>query len=1773
MTIKTEYTGLEVAIIGLACRVPGASNIDEFWDILIDNKRTISFFSKDEMVASGVSPEVLEDPDYISAKGVIPNLDRFDSDFFHYTFHDASCMDPQMRIMHEEVYHALEDAGYASQSNREKVGLYIGATNNFPWELKTNKSTIENDGYYMSTLQLNDKDFIATRIAYSLDLRGPCVSLHCACSTSLFAIDMAYRHIITGACDIAVAGGIGLSLPNVDGYYAYEGGALSQDGYCRPFDKDATGTVAGNGAAVVVLKNLEDAIKDKDKIYAVIKSTACNNDGCRKVGYTAPSIEGQVEVIKTALTMADVSTDSVLYVEAHGTGTNLGDPIEIAALEKAYTSATKGSIGVGSLKANIGHLDAGAGASGFIKTALTLQKKMIPATLHFHEINSQIDIDKSQFYIVSENKKLERMRLQGRADEYGPLRAGVSSFGVGGTNVHMILEEMPEEDMAEEGRAWNVLCLSANTDAALQRLKSSYHKYLKKYSDVINHWDLAWSLVTRQNKMSKRFSIAYSNCDDLAEKFESIVNHDDTSIGHHFSAIEGEVNVYFMFPGHGSQYAGMAKDLYNTEPYFRDTLEQCLKIAAFESDANIRRILINPEKDDEKLISSADVSQLTLFIIEYSLAKLLIHWGLNPSGMIGYSIGEYTAACVSGVFTIEEGIKLVVGRGKVMSQMPRGSMLSVNASHDIIAPFLSDGVSLATINTPNKCTVSGKTEEIDILEERLNEHNILNIKLETTHAAHSILMEGAKAPFIEAFKDIELKDPKIQYISNLTGGWISPQSAKSASYYGEHLRNCVDFAKGIETILSDENAVLVEVGPRKILSAFAIQTACTPPIGVVNILRDQQERHSDDYYLVEKLGELWDYGAKINWKKYYVGQKRKFEKLPMYPFEATQFTVGNMHIDQLLGQKHQIESKNTVEPSDDIITRNDAIACEKTQWSPIFKNKIAENKIQGTCLIIASKLGEASKLTCNLNNWRSIVASYGEKYIYNGTLPSIIRCNNDDDILRLLHDLKEQALLPNVLLISKLNHTDIENKIRAISKALNEFQPNYSPRIVILDTVKSLRNNCNFLTMIRSLQLEYPTLNFKVVGLEWFKGKRNLLEFSDNLQYELATTNDYLAVSYVGNERFVPKLEFCDLSANKFVCSTSHRDAEYDSLEMNIKKIWSDLFGIKDLKSDSDFFRLGGDSFKIIHMSKILEHHGYKVIMNEVFEYPTIQSLTKYLLKKKKSSMNEIITIRDLEKELQIRLNFKCKISSPSDNLFTQILILDGEESLYSDVRKFFYGLDISDDILPDFIITSSIADRLPEKYCFDDLINIGVINNSHKEFIHGVKKILLDATSSFNHCILKQPIQKTYKVSNTQRMFLKGDNRLQLYSVDFNEAVDKNLLDIALCDVIGRNGLLRSTLVRHKYLCKSYYWKEYAHPQKIDLCMIDISHFAHDSQQQIIKAIINTVWNEKRKLFGIPMYQVILIKWSERRYELFFQFDHSIVDLISGQIIRRQIISRYLELKSGVRTAMSKSIGYDEFLNKVGRGPLNIDVDSIISRLNLKEIYEHKIKLGKYFEEKRQKMQKLQVEVPLSDFQIGQGDEQKVFHIAMQVFALSISKLFDIKEVPFDLIFTNRSYGGETYSDLVGPTVDAIPFLVSIHERAPQKISNQISERIQYCVDHNISFSNMNWNLAAIWKWRKLIKYIDGKETKGQIMLNYAEGVEKEYDKIFERTLDVLNDDNQGKFDFGNFYGLAKSNGITLQFTIFSKVISDKDYISKIFEEKIAYLKDHYMNGNAKWI
>ena len=874
----------DVAIIGMSGRFPGAANVEELWKNLVAKKNSISSWTVDELDPS-IPAELRNDPDYVKARGVIAEADKFDHAFFGVNPKVAALMDPQQRVFLETAWAALEDAAYDPAQFAGLIGVYAGMGNNtyFTRNVIGHPELIEQVGDF-AVMTANEKDYIATRLAFEFDLRGPALSIHTACSTSLVAIVQAFKALRDGECDMALAGGIAITAPINSGIVYNEGGMYSPDGSTRTFDAQGKGTSFSDGCGIIVLKRLDDAVRDNDHVYAVIKGAALNNDGSDKASFTAPSVRGQAEVIAMAQADAGVTPDQITYVEAHGTATPLGDPIEVEALTLAFGGKTNGQhCAIGSIKSNIGHLTAAAGAAGVIKTALALKEEQIPSNVGFETPNPSIDFANSPFRVANEHVTWPRV-------PGAPRIAGVSSFGVGGTNAHVILAEPPVPAVSGRSRSKQLFLLSAKSKTSLDAMTDNLRTWLETHPEA-SLADAAYTLqVGRRHFKHRRLIVGSSH----GELIEAIANKDTNLTGTR-ELHEAAPGVVFMFPGQGSQYVNMGRDLCASEPVFKQLFEHCCELFSTEFGTDLKAIIFPKAGDEEKAaeqLKQTNYTQASLFTMHYSLAKLWMHWGIVPDAMMGHSIGEFAAACLAGVFSLEDAVKLVANRGRMMQGLPGGSMLSVRAAEEDVMNRLPAGCSIAANNGPQLCVASGPHEAIAKLQAELEKDCITCKLLVTSHAFHSPMMEAIMEPYRKVVEGVKLSAPRIPIVSTVTAEWLKDDEATSPKYWSDHLRATVRFAQAVKFAWQDADRVMLEVGPRTTATTLARQQSTdNKKQAAVPSLGDSAGNGNELTQLLKAVGGLWQSGVLIDWSKFYEAETRHRISLPTYAFERIRHWV------------------------------------------------------------------------------------------------------------------------------------------------------------------------------------------------------------------------------------------------------------------------------------------------------------------------------------------------------------------------------------------------------------------------------------------------------------------------------------------------------------------------------------------------------------------------------------------------------------------------------------------------------------------------------------------------------------------------------------------------------------------------------------------------------------------------------------------------------------------------------------------------------------------
>jgi len=924
-----------IAVVGLACRFPGADSPEAFWELLSSGGEAITRFSQAELDAAGIDRVTSGQAGYVGAKGVVDQVDGLDAAFFGFSPFEAALMDPQQRIFLECAWMAFEDAGYEPKTYPGSIGVFAGSilSSYLLRNLWPNAKLVEDSGIFQVALG-NDPTFLATRTSYLLDLKGPSISVGTACSTSLAAVHLACQSLLSHESDMALAGGSSVHLPLVAGYRYEEGGILSPDGHCRPFDAEARGTVSSDGAGAVLLKRLEDAVADGDTIHAVIRGSAINNDGRDKVGFTAPSISPQVRVIEEALAIADVAPETVTMIEAHAAGTLLGDPIEVAALVEVFGNSPRTALcAIGSVKSNIGHVDAAAGVAGLIKTVLALRHRAIPPSLHYRTPNPKLDFG-GVFTVPTETMPHDPAA--------GPMRAGVSSFGIGGTNVHVVLEQPPPQSASPAEAPAELLMLSARSAPALDAASRRLAEHLRRHPDDALS-NIAHTLrVGRRDFDHRRVLVVGST----AEALEAL--DDPESLRSAIAPLERKT-VAFMFPGLGDHYPGMGWELYCSQPLFRAAIDDCAELLRRHEDGDIRDILYpgrdwsrpvldiapeTPPAEGAKLDlramlrrgadaapSSSPLDQPTagqpaIFVTEYALAQLLRGWGIEPGAMIGYSIGEFVAACLADVFPLPEAIRLVSARARlIQTRVAQGVMLAAPLGEAEMRAMLPEGVSIAAVNTTKLTIVSGAADPIAELERRLVAEGVSSQRLNSGYAYHSAMMDAIVGDLAAIVAESNPQPPRIPYVSCLTGDWISDAEATDPEYWARHLCRTVRFQDGLEKLMDSPDRVLLELGPGQSLGAHALATRerLKRANTVIPTMRWSYGRQSEPVMVLRAIGLLWQAGVPVAKAKLLKRDGLRRIPLPTYPFERARHWIdppaaGDHHVDARTAGRRPIES-------------------------------------------------------------------------------------------------------------------------------------------------------------------------------------------------------------------------------------------------------------------------------------------------------------------------------------------------------------------------------------------------------------------------------------------------------------------------------------------------------------------------------------------------------------------------------------------------------------------------------------------------------------------------------------------------------------------------------------------------------------------------------------------------------------------------------------------------------------------------------------------------
>jgi acyl transferase domain-containing protein/acyl carrier protein len=1114
-----------IAIVGMAGRFPGAENVEQYWDNLRRGVESVTFFSEAELDAAGVEPELLRNPRFVRARGVMKDADLFDAVFFGLSPREAQMIDPQHRVFLEAAWAAMESAGYApGESPAPNVGIFAGASlNSYLIENATGnvEALMAAGGFQM--LLANDKDFLATRASYKLNLRGPGVTIQTACSTSLVAVQLACQSLSAHQCDMALAGGVSVIAPRVSGYLYEPGMILSEDGHCRTFSADARGTIPGEGVGVVVLKRLEDALADRDHVHAVIRGAAINNDGFLKVGFTAPSVDGQAEVIEMAQAMAGVHPDTITYIEAHGTGTELGDPIEVAGLTRAFRRGTqrRGYCALGSVKTNLGHLDAAAGVAGLIKAVLALEHRELPPSLNCAATNPRIDFAGSPFFVNTSLKAWE-------TDGQSPRRAGVSSFGIGGTNAHVVIEEAPAPAPTGPSRPVQLLTLSAKSEPALARASSDLAAHLTSHPEL-DLADVAFTLHRGRPLLPCRRVVIATSSEDALHALER------KDVRRVISAMEPRKDrpVVFMFSGQGSQYVGMGRGLYESEPGFRQRIDRCCEVLAPVLGFDLRAVLYPDSAGLEAAtarLSTTAVTQPALFVIEYALAGVLMDCGVRPQAMLGHSIGEYVAACLSGVLGLDDALRMVATRGRLM-EVPGGAMLAVPMAERDLATHLPSELSIAAVNGPAMCAVSGPVAAVEQFKASLAQDGVECLAIHAAAAFHSAMMEPILGAFTDVVRGVVLAKPSIPYVSNVTGTWMTADDAIEPSYWTRHLRRTVRFWDGLQEIARESDAILLEVGPGHTLASLA-RPASTParPLQVISSMRHPNDPQSDGVAFQTAVGRLWLAGAPVDWSGHHGGERRRRVPLPTYPFERERHWIGRaltsgqrpLRLRQLrkrpeIGEWFYVPSWRrtpTAEPDPPEATR---------VW-----------------LLFADDCGVATALVKRLEEGGSLVATVvrGTQFSQVTEGRYVVNPDSREDYDRLLVSLKSAGAFPRrILHLWSVARRDEGNSARehefhsvmAFAQALGEHALRDPVAIgVVVNNLHDVAGNEVFrphrMTVLGpsiALPLETPSVTSRMIDITLPVGEPDTARLVEQLLAELETSPEAHVVAYRGGYRWV----------------------------------------------------------------------------------------------------------------------------------------------------------------------------------------------------------------------------------------------------------------------------------------------------------------------------------------------------------------------------------------------------------------------------------------------------------------------------------------------------------------------------------------------------------------------------------------------------------------------------------------------------------------------------
>ncbi len=1125
-----------IAIVGFDCRLPGADNVDEFWKNLLAEKDSIVEFTEEQLLAAGVSPATFNNPNYVRKRGIVERPDQFDAEFFNFTPKEAELLDPQHRIFLECAWHALEDSGVDPFKTDRKISVYGGTGSPYHFVDTINNKNVQKYANGTVIVTSNDKDYLTTRVSYKLNLTGPSINMQSACSTAMVSVVLGMDSLLNYQTDLLLAGGATLDIAPHQGYLYQQGGLESPDGKCRTFDKGANGTTFSRGCGVVALKRLEDALEDKDFIYAVILSGSINNDGNRKAGYSAPSVDGQIEVITESIELAGIDASSISMVEAHGTATSVGDPIEVASLSEAFRQYTdnKGYCAIGSVKTNIGHTDVASGMASLIKTALSLKNGVMPASLHFDEPNPAINFEDSPFYVNTTTKKLEKHGEM-------PARALVNSFGVGGTNACVILEEAPQAETSEVAFEYDLLFISAHHKNSFRNYCDDIKKWLEEDPEINLN---AFAHTSRTNRKSLKYKgvISFKDRTELLSRLEEEISPLTT-------ASTADRELVWMFPGQGNQFIDMGRELYQHDTIFRETIDFCAVTLKPMLGLDIREVMYPDEKNRVEaavLLDRTYITQPAIFMVSFALARVFKKEGLLPDALVGHSVGEYVAATLSGIMSLEDAVKSVAFRGKLVYDLPKGSMLAVLLSESELKKVLPEELDIAVINSPELVVVSGQTPDIEAFAAILQKENIFSKQLSTSHAFHSRMMISSLESYREFFKDIVLHKPTIPIISTVTGKKLSDAEAQDHEYWVQHLVEPVLFSAATASKLGEPSVVFLECGPGKSLgSAVKRQLQQGMPHAVVGFLYEGEDSVNA---LNTAFGKLWIESVVIDYERRFDSSLYHKVRYPLLPFNRKSYRL-DLSENKLASEVENVKKENVEEwfyiPS---WKRTAAI-------NLVPANELEPNKLPLKWLVFSSDTA-SDEIAENIRAKGSdcTVIRPAEQYQEeDGTIH--IRIGKKDDYQKMINSLSQEECQLHIIHAWNFSSSETEELISLDNSAACMDRGFYSllyleQALIASSFIGAVSLSClvndafsvsgktgvrpeKSLTLgpIRVLFKEHTEMRTKLINLETSETD-TFEKFIDKLIQETEIETDETIITYSGTERWTEIIEPVSLNAS-----------------------------------------------------------------------------------------------------------------------------------------------------------------------------------------------------------------------------------------------------------------------------------------------------------------------------------------------------------------------------------------------------------------------------------------------------------------------------------------------------------------------------------------------------------------------------------------------------------------------------------------------------------------